>query len=110
MNLNRIKLFALGFRFVFVLIALALVYFIFTTSPHVKFPLLLHKLSMVTVAAIVAYFLDYILFPNFRPGDLAKELDEEHHTSDGKHQLVGMCNIRRAIIIVGIVIGVSQGV
>lgn len=110
MSLKQINVFALGFRLVFVAIAVALVYFIFTTSPHVKFPLLLHKLSMVTVAAIVAYFLDYILFPNFRPGDLAKELEKEHHTSDGKFHLVGMCNIRRAIIIIGVIIGVSQGV
>jgi len=109
-NLNRENLYARCFRFVFVLIALGLVYFIFSTSPNVKFPLMLHKLSMVTVAAIIGYFLDYILFPNFRPGDLAKVIEDEKYPTRGLYQLVGMCNIRRAIIIVGMIIGVSQGV
>ena len=99
-----------GFRIVFILIAVALTYFIFTTSPNVKFPLMLHKLSMVTVAAIVGYFLDYILFPNFRPSDLAKRIEDNPYPEDGFLQMTGLCNLRRAVIIVGMIIGVSQGV
>lgn len=110
-NLNREKTSAQGFRFVFLIIACTLVYFVWQESPNVKFPLLLNKLSLVTVAAILGYFIDVMLFPNFRPADLAKEIN----LSSGQEQaawcsLAGMCNIRRAIVIVGLVIGVSLGI
>lgn len=76
---------------------------------------MLSKLSLVTVAAILGYYIDVIMFPNFRPSDLAKEV-KKNDTGTGETvtaayaSLAGMCNLRRAIIIVGIVIGVGLGV
>jgi len=94
-------------RFTFVLIALSLLGYIFMTSPDIKFPLVLHKLSLVSIAAVVGYFLDVILFPNFRPHDWAKTYE---HRIKGDDKVVAAILIRRAVVIVGVILGVSMGV
>lgn len=90
-------------RLIFLGIALALMAYIGVTSPDIKFPLMLHKLSLVTIAAVVGYFLDVILFPKFRP-----HLWQDNITNF--QQIVSSILIRRAIIIAAMVLGVSMGV
>ena len=100
-NIKQVYKQNIGFRIVFILIAAALATYVFVVSPDVKFPVMLYKLCLVTVSAVVGYFIDFILFPNYRPSDLADEIScttDKHHLA-GLYSLAGQVNIRRAIII-----------
>jgi hypothetical protein len=73
----------------------------------------LYKLSLVTMAAVVGYWLDRALFPYARPGsfvdkmepdfDAAKELDDGSLNIpwevDVNGYLMAMCMLRRAVIV-----------
>jgi hypothetical protein len=75
--------------------------FVYYVSPDIKFPLIIHKLSLVSIAAVLGYFLDVILFPKYRP----------HEMTDATHPtIVAATLIRRAIIMMSVILGVTMGV
>ncbi|MCW5223504.1 hypothetical protein D5041_07815 [Verminephrobacter aporrectodeae subsp. tuberculatae] len=100
------------------LTALLLIIAIALISPQ-QLPVALYKLSLISLAAVVAYWLDRSLFPYARPDGYlqhhwrdtggACELDADYQVSPGYHQVFAAAMLRRAIIVGAVVIGVALG-
>lgn len=98
------------------LITLVLLACVWAIAPH-QLPVSLYKLSLVTLAAVVGYWLDRSLFPYARPdiflalddlndvelGDWAAanpgEMELDAKPDEVLLRLMGMAMIRRAIIV-----------
>ena len=86
-------------RTIFVVISIILLTAVFLISPA-QIPVIIFKASLVTLAAILGYWIDYLLFPHMRPGIIDKiEQDPIIRASIA---------IRRAIIIFGTILGISM--
>lgn len=57
----------------------------------------LYKSFLVTLGAVMAYWLDRALFPNARPTECAEIV------------LVGVAMMRRALIVLAVIIGLTMG-
>ena len=87
------------------LMTLVLLIGVWAIAPQ-QLPVSLYKLSLVTLAAVVGYWLDRSLFPYARP-DLFLELDENmqpdlplDRVADAELlRLMGQAMLRRAIIV-----------
>ena len=100
------------------LTALLLIIAIALISPQ-QLPVALYKLSLISLAAVVAYWLDRSLFPYARPDSYLKydwrctgticELDADHQVAQGYHQVFAAAMLRRAIIVGAVVVGVALG-
>ena len=85
-------------RSLFVIITALLLVSVFLISPA-QLPVIIYKASLVTLAAILGYWIDYLLFPHMRPG-----------INDGKDQepiIRSSIAIRRALIILATILGMS---
>ena len=86
-------------RTIFVVVSILLLTAVFLISPA-QIPVIIFKASLVTLAAILGYWIDYLLFPHMRPGIIDKiEQDPIIRASIA---------IRRAIIIFGTILGMSM--
>jgi len=86
-------------RTIFVVVSILLLTAVFLISPA-QIPVIIFKASLVTLAAILGYWIDYLLFPHMRPGIIDKiEQDPIIRASIA---------IRRAIIIFGTILGISM--
>ena len=74
------------------LITLVLLACVWAIAPH-QLPVSLYKLSLVTLAAVVGYWIDRSLFPYARPDKFSNCL------TDTALNLMGMAMLRRAIIV-----------
>ena len=100
------------------LTALLLIIAIALISPQ-QLPVALYKLSLISLAAVVAYWLDRSLFPYARPDSYLKydwrctgtscELDADHQVAQDYHQVFASAMLRRAIIVGAVVVGVALG-
>jgi hypothetical protein len=100
--------------------AFLLLYFI---APQ-QLPVMLYKATLVVFAALVGYWIDRLIFPYARPDSflhndwrltirslkkygLAGEVD--YRIVDGYHLVYAAAMIRRALIMIAVVLGVAQG-
>ncbi|WP_051299246.1 putative holin [Marinobacterium litorale] len=101
---------------VWLLVSIALLAAIAWVSPH-QLPVVLYKIALVTIAAVLAYWLDRTLFPYARPHVLFGEAD---HYQDGdlkrdRAQEAGyrwsasIATLRRALIVLACVLGLTLG-
>ena len=84
-----------------------------------QLPVSLYKLSLVTMAGVVGYWLDRSLFPYARPDSYLKhdwrgngtrcEMDADHQIAQGYTQVFAAAMLRRAIIVGAVVVGVALG-
>lgn len=82
-----------------------------------QLPVVAYKLSLISLAAVVAYWLDRALFPYARPdGYLAADwrcglVDArvDYPIADGYAWVFIGAMLRRAVIVAGVVIGVALG-
>lgn len=75
-------------------------------------PVVLAKISLVTVAAVLAYWIDKILIPQVDSGVLAQQITSDKCTPEEKRLLVDLLKqsmIRRSLITVAVVLGVCLG-
>lgn len=96
------------------LISVLLLVAVFAFAPH-QLPVSLYKLSLVSLAAVVGYYLDRSLFPYARP-DAFMNIEgievgglEEEGPDGAEYELIapdmgaqivmGVCMLRRAIIV-----------
>ena len=86
-------------RTIFVAISLLLLTAVFFISPA-QIPVIIFKASLVTLAAILGYWIDYLLFPHMRPGIIDK--------TEQDPLIRASIAIRRAIIIFGTILGISM--
>ena len=102
----------------FILITIFLVALIAAVSP-VQLPVVAYKLSLISLPAVVAYWLDRALFPYARPdGYLMRDWRcgacvgtnpvDYPIIQEYRYAFIGAC-LRRAIIVMGVVIGVALG-
>lgn len=121
-------------RLFFALLTLLLYSYIAYTS-EAKAQLLLYKMSMIFLAAFVGYWIDLLLFKNFRPTDLKRDYqdairakqDVDSLVHDGKEinsaepieaqnwieyykTVLPVSIIRRAVIVASCVLAVSLGI
>lgn len=88
------------------------------TSP-VQLPIVLYKLSLISLAAVVGYWIDRSLFPysrpdgymvrNWRYGTEEPEGDVDFPLVSGYHLVFSAAVIRRAIVVAAVMIGVALG-
>ena len=100
------------------LTALLLIIAIALISPQ-QLPVALYKLSLISLAAVVAYWLDRSLFPYARPDsyllrDWRHGTEEQEFEADypvlAEHMLpFCVAMLRRAIIVGAVVVGVALG-
>lgn len=80
------------------LITLLLLAAVWLLAPQ-QLPVSLYKLSLVTLAAVVGYWLDRSLFPYGRPDDL--QVSEPEH--------FGAAMLRRALIVAACMVAMGLG-
>jgi hypothetical protein len=75
-------------------LAASLIFLLWMFAPA-QVPVILHKLAIVTLGAVVAYWLDRHAFPHARVGDLI----DQGQTDPDFYPVISAAFIRRAIII-----------
>ena len=100
------------------LAALLLTLVIALISPQ-QLPVATYKLSLISLAAVVAYWLDRSLFPYARPdsylerdwrhGTDEPEGDADYRVTDGYILPFCVAMLRRAMIVGAVVVGVALG-
>lgn len=106
------RLFGWFFVALLLLVAIALL------SPQ-QLPVTLYKLSLITLAAVVGYWLDRSLFPYARPDgylnfnwkgrDGSGDYDVDHPISEAYKLVFAMAMLRRALIVAAVVLAVALG-
>ncbi len=86
--------------FDWIIITILLTLLIYVTSPQ-QLPVSLYKLSLITTAAVVGYWIDRSLFPYARP---------DNPRLDKYDLLIAASMLRRAIIVGAAMLGASLGV
>ena len=81
------------------LISLVLLGVVWLVAPQ-QLPVVVNKLSLISIAAVVGFHIDAGVFPYARVGDL----------KDRHPHLYAAAQLRRAVIIAAAMIGVSLGV
>ncbi|AVJ80809.1 TPA: putative holin [Enterobacter hormaechei subsp. hoffmannii] len=82
-------------------------------SPQ-QLPVVVYKLSLITLAAVLGYWLDRSLFPKARPGQYLKH-DEtlmasgRYPVQTGLHLVFSAALIRRALIVAAVCLAVATG-
>ena len=89
-------------RFVFLLATLLLLATTAVLSPN-QVPLVLYKLNLVTLAAVLGYWIDILLFPAMRP------VVDDPYPSNVHPNVLAAIVIRRSLIIFGSILGISMG-
>jgi len=93
---------------VWLAISLALTGIIFVVAPH-QLETTVYKLSLITTAAWLGYWIDRSLFPYARPDVIGNAMeDAKIHTTEAIHEM-NHAAMRRAIIIAACVIGAALG-
>ncbi|WP_088158728.1 putative holin [Achromobacter xylosoxidans] len=101
----------------FIVLAILLALAIMIVSPA-QLPVVVYKLSLISLAAVAAYWLDRALFPYARPDSYlvtdwrcgrAGMQPVDYPIVDGYMWPFVLATIRRAIIVAGVVIGVALG-
>lgn len=96
-----------------VLTTLVLLAFITFLTPQ-QLPVVIYKLALITLAAVLGYWLDRSLFPKARPGQYLKHepslmANGIYPVKTGYHQVFSAALIRRAIIVAAVCLAVAMG-
>ncbi|HCN7201466.1 TPA: putative holin [Escherichia coli] len=93
--------------------AVLLLLIIALVSPQ-QLPVVVYKLSLISLAAVLGYWLDRSLFPKARPGQYLKH--DERLMAEGRwpvqtslHLVFSAALIRRALIVAAICLAVATG-
>lgn len=102
----------------FILMAVCLLATIAAVSPA-QLPVVIYKLSLISLAAVAAYWLDRALFPYARPdgylvadwrcGNQGQFNPVDYPIVDTYRWAFIAATLRRAIIVAGVVVGVALG-
>ncbi|HDP8080637.1 TPA: putative holin [Escherichia coli] len=93
--------------------AVLLLLIIALVSPQ-QLPVVVYKLSLISLAAVLGYWLDRSLFPKARPGQYLKH--DERLMAEGRwpvqtglHLVFSAALIRRALIVATVCLAVAMG-
>ena len=105
-------------NFVWILAAIVLLFLIFKVSPQ-QLPVALYKASLIALAAVLGYWLDRALFPYARPdsylqkdwrlGTVEPEHDADYPVCSASWREFCTSQIRRAIVVGCVVLGMAMG-
>lgn len=104
-------------RGIFTVIALGLLVAVAYLS-SVQLEIMLYKFALVSLAAILGYWIDVLLFPHYRATEYKEKLNkiENHEDTEGTpsehrglYTLVASIQIRRSIIVLAVIIGIAMG-
>ncbi len=100
------------------LIAVMLIVVIALIAPK-QVPIAIYKLSLISLAGVVGYYLDCSLFPYARPDSYLKldwrcvggrcTRDADYQVANGYQRVFALAMLRRAMIVAAVVIGVAVG-
>lgn len=100
------------------IVSLLLLIVVATLSPA-QIPIAVYKLSLISLAAFVGYWIDRALFPYSRPdgylhrdwryGTDEPEGDIDFPVIHSYHQIFAAALLRRAIVVAAVIIGVALG-
>ncbi|MEJ9951379.1 putative holin [Escherichia coli] len=93
--------------------AVLLLLIIALVSPQ-QLPVVVYKLSLISLAAVLGYWLDRSLFPKARPGQYLKHDDRlmaegRFPVQTGLHLVFSAALIRRALIVAAVCLAVAMG-
>ncbi|HAT1683673.1 TPA: hypothetical protein I8Y21_004428 [Klebsiella oxytoca] len=93
--------------------AVVLFLVIAAVSPQ-QLPVVVYKLSLITLAAVLGYWLDRSLFPKARPGQFQKHVPPlmdvgRYPVETGCHLVFAAALVRRAIIVAAVCLAVAMG-
>ena len=93
--------------------AVLLLLIIALVSPQ-QLPVVVYKLSLISLASVLGYWLDRSLFPKARPGQYLKH--DERLMAEGRwpvqtglHLVFSAALIRRALIVAAVCLAVAMG-
>ena len=93
--------------------AVLLLLIIALVSPQ-QLPVVVYKLSLISLAAVLGYWLDRSLFPKARPGQYLKH--DERLMAEGRwpvqtglHLVFAAALLRRALIVAAVCLAVAMG-
>lgn len=89
------------------LVSVALALAIYLAAPH-QLPVTLYKLSLITSAAVVGYWLDRSLFPYARPDQFGRWADNLFVNAT-QAEVFAACMQRRAIIVGAAIVAGALG-
>lgn len=97
----------------FALIAILLTLAIAWLAPH-QLGVTLYKISLVTLAAVLGYWIDRAVFPYSRPHDLLEDSHVARHQADPTEhracrQQAAYASLRRAILMAAVIIAIALG-
>lgn len=95
-------------RGIFTIVALAFLVGVAWLSTQ-QFEVMIYKFALVSCAGVLGYWLDIVLFPHYRPEITAKKLAEQDHGDHSWYLLAASLQIRRALIILAVVLGICLG-
>ncbi|MBE8611510.1 hypothetical protein CYG68_03655 [Morganella morganii] len=93
--------------------AVILLIVIGVVSPQ-QLPVVVYKLSLISLAAVLGYWLDRSLFPKSRPGQYQRHepqlmQDGRYPTQTGCHLVFAAVLLRRAVIVAAVCLAVAMG-
>ena len=96
-----------------ILTAVLLLVLIALMSPQ-QLPVVIYKLSLITLAAVLGYWLDCSLFPKSRPGQYQQHepllmVDGKYPVIPGYQRVFAAVLIRRALIVAAVCLSVAIG-
>lgn len=113
MNLKKLRITRMKRLLGWQLTAVLLLLVIALVSPQ-QLPVVIYKISLITLAAVLGYWLDRSLFPKAALGQyLVHEVklmaQGEYPVKPGYHRVFAAVLIRRAIIVAAVCLAVAMG-
>lgn len=113
MNLKKLRITRMKRLLGWQLTAVLLLLVIALVSPQ-QLPVVIYKISLITLAAVLGYWLDRSLFPKAALGQYlvheAKLMAQgEYPVKPGYHRVFAAVLIRRAIIVAAVCLAVATG-
>ncbi|EBW3177658.1 hypothetical protein DPD67_19150 [Salmonella enterica subsp. enterica serovar Javiana] len=96
------------------LLAAAVMFLVIALVSPQQLPVVIYKLSLISLAAVLGYWLDRSLFPKARPGQFLCHIPHlmeagRWPVEEGCHLVFAATLIRRAIIVAAVCLAVAVG-
>ncbi|EBA9761049.1 hypothetical protein CFJ40_02100 [Salmonella enterica] len=96
------------------LLAAAVMFLVIAVVSPQQLPVVIYKLALISLAAVLGYWLDRSLFPKARPGQFQRHTPQlmnlgRYPVETGCHLVFAATLIRRAVIVAAVCLAVAMG-
>lgn len=96
------------------LLAAAVMFLVIAVVSPQQLPVVIYKLALISLAAVLGYWLDRSLFPKSRPGQFQRHVPQlmdigRYPVEVGCHMVFAATLIRRAVIVAAVCLAVAMG-